>query len=226
MIAITDQQAKLLTPVDFIDGFFPQMFTYAGKTCTGLENADILQTPWDECMPFLKRLLDSKHMSIFEHCVVNLELVTDRTIANQLVRHRIAAYSQQSQRYVKYTSTTGRKCFGIIKPANYEDWSAEAKNTFSLSCKQAFANYEALINQGIKAEDARKVLPGATATKLIASWNIRVLLHVLYDPSCGRFTNKHAQQQTRDLMGLAKEQLCQSKFLNELLTTYEEKYGG
>jgi thymidylate synthase ThyX len=82
----------------------------------------------------------------------------------------------------------------------------------------AVDGYEYLVDYGLPAEQARGVLPHDTATKLVATWNLRELLHILFDPECGRLLNKHAQPQVRDLMQkLVDDMTSKSKFLNWLI---------
>ena len=217
---IINQDVKLLTDPDVIDNQFPYTLEYTGRVCTATE--DKVGTGTDT-YGFLKKLINSKHMSVFEHCSVTVELTTSRAISHQLVRHRIAAYSQQSMRYVKFTTKDSIK---IIEPQGYDDWSEHAKNVHHEALCLACGTYERLIKDGQPAEVARGVLPHDTATKLVATWNLRELLHILYDPHCGRYTNKHAQAQVRQLMRMLRGELAsESEFMNWLFETYENNTG-
>lgn len=215
-LKIIEQSARLITDPEVIDKHFPQTLEYAGRVCTGTES--ITGQSEESTYAFLKRLLNSKHMSVFEHCSVTVELVTNRAITHQLVRHRIAAYSQQSMRYVKFTSKRGSEHFAIIKPHNYDEWYDMSKSAWEGMLDDAVDGYEYLVDSGLPAEQARGVLPHDTATKLIATWNLRELLHILFDNECGRLSNKHAQPQVRDLMQkLVDDMTSKSKFLNWLI---------
>lgn len=213
---IINQDVKLLTDPDVIDNQFPYLLEYAGRVCTATE--DKVGTGTDT-MGFLKKLLNSKHMSVFEHCSVTVELTTSRAISHQLVRHRIAAYSQQSMRYVKFTT---KDSIQIIKPQGYDEWSVAMKDVWEQSIYDATDSYERMIMLGARAEVARGLLPHDTATKLVATWNLRELLHILFDPHCGRYKNKHAQTQVRELMEkLIAELYLKSDFMQWLFETYE-----
>lgn len=211
--SIIKQDARLLTKPSVIDSTFPEILEYAGRVCTATED----KTGKDS-YAFLKKLLNSKHMSVFEHCSVTVELTTSRAITHQIVRHRIAAYSQQSMRYVKFT--TGDK-LQIIEPHGYLSWSEDVKFVWRCDIEHSAKSYESLIKEGLPAEQARGVLPQDTATKLIATWNLRELLHILYDPTCGRMMNKHAQAQVRELMVKLYADMERSDFLRWLFETYE-----
>lgn len=215
-LKIIEQSARLITDPEVIDKHFPQILEYAGRTCTGTES--MTGQSEESTYAFLKRLMNSKHMSVFEHCSVTVELVTNRAITHQLVRHRIAAYSQQSMRYVKFTSQRGSELFGIIKPHDYDEWDDVTQSAWEIAVEHAIKGYKSLINCGLPAEQARGILPHDTATKLIATWNLRELLHIFFDSECGRLMNKHAQPQVRDIMRkLADDMMSRSKFLNWLI---------
>lgn len=211
--SIIEQDARLLTKPSVIDSTFPEILEYAGRVCTATED----KTGKDS-YAFLKKLLNSKHMSVFEHCSVTVELTTSRAITHQIVRHRIAAYSQQSMRYVKFTA--GDK-LAFVKPNNYESWDIRERARWMSAIDFMAESYGKLVDGGLPAEQARGVLPQDTATKLIATWNLRELLHILYDPTCGRMMNKHAQAQVRDLMVKLYADMERSDFLRWLFETYE-----
>lgn len=209
---IIPQKAKLLT----LTHAAAEIMEYAARTCTATthlvgNNADFIK----------ESIIKSKHYSILEHASVTFELTTNRAIANQIVRHRMAAYAQESMRYVKLT----RKGNGIpvIAPHGFDDWSTESKTAWIEAVNQSENTYKQLLAAGIKAEDARGVLPLDTATVLIATWNLRELFHILYHPVSGRLTNKHAQPQTRELFAMVEQELkrrCPAVY--ELAEAYKE----
>lgn len=119
----------------------------------------------------LNRLKSSGHLSPFEHAnfTFGIEGIS-RVTSHQLVRHRIASYSQQSQRYVKMS-----KGEFVIPPSIKKDSSAvELVRNFN---ETALALYDKLIQLGIPEEDARYVLPQGITTKIIVTMNARELLH-------------------------------------------------
>lgn len=190
---------------------------YAARTCTA--TTDRMRKDPDF---LINSIIKRKHYSILEHAAVTFELTTSRAIANQIVRHRMAAYSQESMRYVKLT----RKGNGIpiIKPYKFESWKDEARQAWVNSVTQCENTYRQLLAAGIKAEDARGVLPLDTATVLIATWNLRELFHILYHPVSGRLTNKHAQPQTRELFAMLEKELKEKlPPIHELATFYKEQ---
>ncbi len=173
---------------------------FAARTCTNTRHL-MLNDP-----NFLNNsIIRRKHYSVLEHVSLTFKFTTSRAIANQIVRHRMAAYCQESMRYVKLNRKDGG--VPVIKPYGFDGWCDTAKPVWYEAVTVAEDNYNTLLQLGIKAEDARGVLPLDTATVLVATWNLRELFHILYHPVSGRLTNKHAQPQTRELFGKLEDVL-------------------
>jgi thymidylate synthase (FAD) len=119
----------------------------------------------------LDRLKRSGHLSPFEHASFTFGIEgISRVTSHQLVRHRIASYSQQSQRYVKMSNADF-----VIPPSIKKNESA--LELLSNVNELAKATYNKLIELGIPEEDARYVLPQGITTKIIVTMNARELLH-------------------------------------------------
>lgn len=137
----------------------------------------------DEAMKSLKkadverliRLLHSNgHLSPFEHASFTFLLDgISRACSHQLVRHRIASYSQQSQRYVKVEDNI---ITNTVTPPSIMK-NKEAKSLFDGSMRDSYKCYGQLIALGVLKEDARFVLPNAACTKIVVTMNARELLH-------------------------------------------------
>jgi len=127
---------------------------------------------------FINKLMEMGHHSPFEHVnfTFGIEKIS-RVTTHQLVRHRLASYSQQSQRYVKYEDLKY-----IIPPSIQKDKEIFFRKTIEFA-KQT---YEQLINSGVPVEDARYVLPEACETKIIVTMNARELLHFFRLRCCNR----------------------------------------
>ena len=119
----------------------------------------------------LERTVGRGHHSVVEHAVFTFSLEgVSRTLTHQLVRHRIASYSQQSQRYVRFDAAT------YVTPPEVEG-SPEAKEVFDRTIEEAWQAYRELVEAGIPEEDARFVLPNAATTNITITMNARELLH-------------------------------------------------
>lgn len=151
---------------------------------------------------FIEKLLKLGHLSPLEHVSFNFGVEgISRACSHQLVRHRIASYSQQSQRYVgehsKKHKDSGEKIFDFIIPPSIE---AAGKNEWFVEKMREIQKWydelvEALGDFGAKSnEDARFILPNAAETKIIVTMNARELLHFFSVRCCNR-----AQWEIRDL---------------------------
>ena len=137
--------------------------------------------------PFVRSIIARGHESVLEHISITVRFVTDRAIANELVRHRIAAYSQESTRYCNYKDK-----IEFIYPKNVSDGQLQL---IMQACAYAEATYQALLANGATPEIARDVLPLCTKTELIATYNLREWRHILR-----LRTDKAAHPKMRELM--------------------------
>lgn len=153
----------------------------------------------DDYELFIQRVAASGHTSILEHASASF-LITgvSRALSHQLVRHRLASYTQQSQRYVNITENEGLQY--IIPPSiASNDTALKMFNTEIRSIQQ---KYDHIVNELIKSglseqrarEDARFILPNATATNLVMTMNYRELGDFLGKRMCTR-----AQWEIREL---------------------------
>ena len=120
---------------------------------------------------FLRARIAEGHESIIEHASVTFDICgISRACSHQLVRHRIASYSQESQRYVDM------KAPEFVMPPSVAE-NAEAQAVWDTLMGQVTEAYHSLRRQGIRKEDARFVLPNATATRIVVTMNFRSLRH-------------------------------------------------
>ncbi len=120
---------------------------------------------------FLGGLKERRHDSIFEHAVATFRLVTDRGITHELVRHRLASYTQSSTRYIKYDDGVP-----VVRPLFV---SAAEEAIWRRAAEAAEAGYRELLAAGVPAQNARDVLPTCTAATLFVTANFREWRHIL-----------------------------------------------
>ncbi len=147
---------------------------------------------------FLDKILSMGHNSILEHASFSFGIDgISRVTSHQLVRHRVASYSQQSQRYVNLASSDE-----YVVPDSIAD--SELSTEYNEFLDNIHAFYSKMVAAGIPKEDARYLLPNATCTKIIVTMNARELLHFFKLRCCQR-----AQWEIRDMairmLMLAKE---------------------
>lgn len=153
----------------------------------------------------IDHLIRSGHESVLEHASVTFRVGgVSRALTHQLVRHRLASYSQRSQRYVKETEPQ------YVTPPSIENWEGKfelevntparkawvnfALNEFDAAMNKCWETYNNLLKLGIKGEDARFVLPNACQSEIIITMNFRELRHFFK-----LRTSKHAQWEIRNM---------------------------
>lgn len=170
----------------------------AARLCYSPTGAAELATNMSEHQvdSLVEKIADLEHLSTFEHVSFSFAIEgVSRVLTHQLVRHRIASYSQQSQRYVKE-----RDFEYIIPPAIAAN--AMAIERFEKLMNTIRDTYNELVELGIHQEDARYVLANATETKIVVTMNARSLLHFFKLRCCTR-----AQWEIRQLANLMREEV-------------------
>ena len=151
---------------------------------------ELLETmPEDRVEKVLNTILSSGHFSTLEHASFTFAIEgVSRALTNQLVRHRVASFNQQSQRYVKFKDS-----IETIKPSSIAE-NATANEIFDTAIAQVTEAYKQLLSLDIPAEDARFLLPNAAETKIVVTMNARELHHFFSLRCCNR-----AQWEIREL---------------------------
>lgn len=130
----------------------------------------------DSASPFISKIIKSGHESVIEHEKVSVKIICDRGISHEIVRHRIASYSQESTRYCNYIKDKFGNELTFIKPIFWTEESPEYK--LWLSTMQNIENtYMQLLNFGSRPEEARTVLPNSLKTEIIVTMNLREWRH-------------------------------------------------
>jgi len=144
----------------------------------------------------LEQLLSAGHLSPFEHASFTFAIDgISRACSHQLVRHRLASYTQQSQRYVSLRD------LNYVTPNTIAS-KPEIKAKFQEMVQAAHELYSQMLEAGIPAEDARYVLPQAIETKLVMTMNARELMH-----ACSLRLCQRAQWEIRELFGQIKREV-------------------
>lgn len=166
---------------------------YSARTVSELDR-DLTESEVDALVGLLLR---QGHTSPLEHASFTFGIEASRACLNQLVRHRIASYSQQSQRYVRSDALA---C--VVPPAVARD--AGARVVMDQAVEQARRAYAELLRLGIPKEDARYVLPGGTLSRLVATFNARSL-HNLFTLRCCERAQWEIRDVAREMLALVRE---------------------
>ena len=189
-----------------------RVIALAGKLCYSPVGIDELNDKIsdEQVEKFITKLSDMGHMSPFEHASFTFAIEgISRNCSHQIVRHRLASFSQQSQRYVRMKGEY------VVPPYIY--WHEELLLEFNHALEDADKAYNKLVEGLMRygrtekeaIEDARYILPSACTTKMEVTMNVRELLHFFKQRCC-----KRAQWEIREV---AKEMLKQCKEVSPIL---------
>lgn len=186
----------------------------AGRTCYKSEQ----QITPESAAGFVGRIIASGHHSVIEHASITVLFTCDRGVTHELVRHRLASFSQESTRYANY----GREKFGgeitVVRPLFWEPGSP-AYARWALAMAQAEAAYLDLLAQGASAQEARSVLPNSLKSEIVVTANLREWRHIL-DLRCARAS--HPQMRELMLPLLADFQECLPVVFDDLRQKYQD----
>jgi len=170
LLAITGLVDKMLLESEIVN--YPDcedLIEYSGRLCW--DTTKKLGTNPNRIQEWIKM----GHESVIEHASATFYIKASRVLTHELVRHRLASYSQRSQRYVKESEPR------YIIPPELES-TANKKNrhsVFQKAMKDAWVAYKKLLDLGVKAEIARYVLPNACETQIVMTMNFRELRHFI-----------------------------------------------
>ncbi len=152
----------------------------AGRVCYKSE-CNITPTSARE---FIKMILnpDKKHESVIEHAVATFRFITDRGVTHEIVRHRIASYSQESTRYCNYSKDKFGNEITVILPVWFyeitpDNGRLKQYNTWEAACEYSERLYFDLLNAGQKTQEARTVLNNSLKTEIVMTANFREWRH-------------------------------------------------
>jgi len=188
---------------------------YSADSPLNIYDSDSCQDE-EKMLKLITRVISSGHYSTIEHIQVSFAISNiSRACSHQLVRHRHMSFSQKSQRYVKEKGQ-----FDYLTPDSISS-NPELKDKFDNFMTKISDFYQELVGNGIPAEDARAVLPNAASTSMVASLNLRELIHLANLRLCSR-----AQKEIRILVKRMCDALTQEEpWLKDYLVPKCERLG-
>jgi thymidylate synthase (FAD) len=157
---------EILTNVD--GQLMLQRIEYAGRICYKSESRVTFNSAW----AFVQRIIKSGHESVIEHESVTVRIICDRGVSHEIVRHRLASYSQESTRYCNY----GKTGEIVLSPMMWGLTDAQI-----LRRKALYQNIEevylAEVSEGVSPQQARDNLPTCLKTEIVMTCNLREWRH-------------------------------------------------
>ena len=130
----------------------------------------------DSAEKFITNIIKSGHESVIEHETISARVICDRGVSHEIVRHRIASYSQESTRYCNYSNEKFGKELTVIKPIFWSEDSKEYKVWLEMM-NEIEKKYNMLVAMGAKPQEARSILPNSLKTEIIMTMNLREWRH-------------------------------------------------
>lgn len=159
----------------------------------------------DSAGKFIARLLESGHESVIEHVSVSVKVICDRGVTHEIVRHRIASYSQESTRYCNYANDRFGNELTFIRPFYFEEGSEKYKlwHTAMADCEKSYLE---LIQSGATPQEARAILPNSLKTELVMTMNLRQWRH-FFRLRLSKYAHPQMQQTARQIYDALKSRL-------------------
>ncbi|MBF0168775.1 MAG: FAD-dependent thymidylate synthase [Alphaproteobacteria bacterium] len=195
---------KIVSPSAEFVTFTPDLervIERAGRVCYKSEE----KITNDSAAAFIKRIRQSRHESVIEHGSITARFICDRGVSHELVRHRIASFSQESTRYCNYAQDKFGSEITVIKPCFWPE-SSSAYRVWARACLQAESAYFQLIEMGNPPQAARSVLPNSLKTEIVVTANPREWMHI-FRMRCA----SDAHPQMREIM-LPLQKACVSNW--------------
>jgi len=148
----------------------------AGRTCYKSEDK-ITET---SAVDFVRRILKGKHESVIEHYSITVRVICDRGVTHEIVRHRLASYSQESTRYCNYSKDKYSNQITFIEPCFWDLNTEDGRKKYEIwksAMEFAEKKYMELIENGATPQEARSVLPNSLKTELVMTMNLREWRH-------------------------------------------------
>lgn len=147
----------------------------AGRTCYKSEE----NVKEDSAERFIMAIMNKNHESVLEHASVTARVICDRGVTHEIVRHRIASYSQESTRYCNYAGDKFGNQITVIDIAGGFDYDMAKENdrakyeVWSKAMKSAEKAYFEMLKLGATPQEARSVLPNSLKTEIVMTMNVR-----------------------------------------------------
>lgn len=167
---IINPSFEILSPVD--GQAILQHIERCGRVCYKSEDK-ITDT---SAQTFVDSIIKRGHEAVLEHASVTVKFVVDRGVSHEIVRHRLAAYCQESTRYCNYSKDGFGGQVTFIQP-NFLDRGTRGWELWVLACEQAEKAYFDLLNWGCSPQEARAVLPNSLKTEVVMTANLREWRH-------------------------------------------------
>lgn len=154
-----------------------KMIERIARTC--YKSEDKISIDMSSAKELIGNLIKNGHEAMLEHESLSVKFICDRAISHELVRHRMASFAQESQRYCNYSKDKFDNNVTFIQPWWMDEEDDIGYSVWKKSCLQAERAYFDLLDFGYSPQQARGVLPNCTKTEIVVTANYREWMHIL-----------------------------------------------
>lgn len=180
-----------------------QAIERAARTCYKSESA--ITQDGESAKRIIKLLIKRKHEAMLEHSILSVRFIISRAIANEIVRHRICSFAQESTRYCNYSNKKFDGELTFIVPTSFLTKNAKQDRDYNIwvsAMQDSETHYFGLLMEGVEPEVARGVLPLDTKTELVVTANYREWRNIF-----GLRVDAAAHPDIRNMMSLLLSEL-------------------
>ena len=167
---IIKPDVELITPID--GNVILKRIEECGRVCYKSED----KITNDSAAKFVQNIIKRGHEAVLEHCSFTLKFICDRGVSHEIVRHRIAAYCQESTRYCNYSKDGFGNEITVIEPC-FLNKTDPAYGHWYNACQKAEEEYFNMLNAGCSPQEARSVLPNSLKTEVVMTADLREWRH-------------------------------------------------
>jgi thymidylate synthase (FAD) len=179
---IVEQGFDILTPLtvgsgDSLEAAFvreARLIEKAGRTAYKSED----KMTRDSYDTFIRSLVKRGHEAVIEFGSMTVKFVTDRGVSHELVRHRMCSFVQENTRYCNYDHDKFGRELTVIKPSTWDTWSESQQKWWKSSLEYAELNYLEMVQDDMRPQEARSVLPNSLKTEIVVRANFREWRHI------------------------------------------------
>jgi thymidylate synthase (FAD) len=145
----------------------------------------------DSYKQFVKKMVDLGHLAVIEFGNMVVRFVTSRGVTHELVRHRLCSFVQESTRYVNYAGGAE-----FVEPSTFNSWTPADQSYWRITMSSCEGAYRSMVENGLKPQQARGVLPNDLKTEIVVKANFREWRYIFQL----RAINKSAHPDIRALL--------------------------
>ena len=173
---IIEPSVKIITPISK-DGYFElKQLELAARNC--YKSEDKITEDTTSAKKLVGFLIKNEHEAMLEHSTLTVRFICDRAVSHELVRHRMASFAQESQRYCNYSNHEFGCNVCFVRPTTITE-GTQAYDIWKKAMAHAEAYYFDMLDFGLTPQEARAVLPNSTKTEVIVTANYREWRHIL-----------------------------------------------